>query len=54
MIGKIFKGKLNGKRIKIVKKYSGNGHWTCVQLDGGKKTHHIHEGTLKTKYEEDK
>ena len=52
MRGKIFKSKTNGKMIKIVKKHSGNGHWTCVQLDGAKQSHHIHEGTLKKFYDE--
>lgn len=52
MIGRIFKSNTNGKIIKIVKKKSGNGHWTCVQIDGAKKSHHIHEGTLNKFYSE--
>lgn len=52
MIGKKFKSKTSSIEIKIISKKSGNGHWNCVQINGGKKSHHIHEGTLKKFYEE--
>lgn len=51
--GQIYKSKTSPTRIKIIRKYNGNGHWTCYQLSGGKKSHHIHENTLKRYYEKE-
>jgi len=50
--GLILKSKTSGKLLKVIKKASGNGHWTCNQLDGGKQSHHVHEGTLRKFYME--
>lgn len=44
-IGQVYKSKDSGKLIKIVRKKSGNKHWTTHE------GHNIHEGTL-TKYYE--
>ena len=49
--GMKFKSKTNGRRIKIISKASGNGHWNCKQIDGGRQSHHIHEGTLRKFYD---
>jgi len=52
MKGKTFQCKTSSKIIKVIKKYGGNGHWVCNQLNGKKQSHHIHEGTIKKFYEE--
>jgi hypothetical protein len=43
--GQYWKNKTTGKTVKILRKATGNRHWT---IDNG---HHIHEGTLIKFYE---
>jgi hypothetical protein len=44
--GMIFKSSTSDKRIKVIKKYGGNGHWVVKNLGGNKKSQTVHEGTL--------
>lgn len=42
--GQIWEEKVTGKQVIVMRKATGNFHWT---LDNG---HHIHEGTLQKYY----
>jgi hypothetical protein len=47
--GQQWKSKVSGIVLTVIKRATGNKHWT-VNTNRGK-SHHIHEGTLRSKYE---
>lgn len=47
--GQIWKAKNSGIILEVLRKATGNNHWTVKTSRG--KSHHIHEGTLKRFYE---
>jgi hypothetical protein len=49
--GTILKSKTSDKKIEIVSKMGGNGHYTTRPLNKNQKSHHIHYGTLDKFYE---
>lgn len=49
--GMRFKNKTTGKVFHVIRKATGNHHWTVSQMKGAA-SHRIHEGTLKKFYEE--
>ena len=44
--GTILKSKTSNKKIQIVSKMGGNGHYDTKPLNKNCKAHHIHYGTL--------
>jgi hypothetical protein len=48
--GMKLKSKNSGVVIKLINKASGNNHWNCNQVNR-KKSHKVHEGTLRKFYE---
>ena len=48
--GQLWKSKSSGQVVRITQKWSGNNHWSVINVRNGK-GHHIHEGTLLKFYE---
>ena len=49
--GMLLKSVNNKTILKLKNKKGGNGHWTCNVINS-KKSHTVHEGTLKRFYTE--
>jgi hypothetical protein len=47
--GQVWESKNSSKTIRIVRRFSGNKHWTVEDEKRKNTSHKIHEGTL-TKY----
>lgn len=48
--GQVWKSK-TGKYLLVVRKATGNFHWTVKDPNKKRSSHHIHEGTLQKYYE---
>ena len=49
--GQLWKAK-NAKRVmRVTARAGGNKHWYITNVEGSRRCHHIHEGTLRKFYE---
>jgi len=51
--GQRWRNKMTGRVVVVGQRATGNGHWRISRVGKARRSHHIHEGTLRKFYDQE-